>query len=461
MEFHFMKEKISPQKPFLSVYIPTHERPLLLENCLNHLLDVFNQGVSLEVLIYDSSSDGINHGVIDAFKEKVNDQFRVFYKQKQYDHIVWKTVDAFQDAQGTYVTYLADDDYFHIPNLKEALFTLKHNPSIQGWFATWQLWDDEQEKVVNQTNEHGLSWMTKEAKTYTMDTVLELAQEVIVQNVCPEIYIMKVETGRKILIDWRYPDEQIALFILFRTLRFGALHLTNTPFYKYCDVRKSKLLEGEKETHTHYGERLYKEAPFMTRFSREWFVSQAFREAGFDEIPEESKQKILTAIMHEYAHRLKGNGIAAAFVHNDMQHAHRFISTMASWNKALFPKEELYKFEMMYLVPYALQSIEKRIQHVEENQAIQVFGFGESDVLNYFSSDMRQSNIQSTIVQDIKELKTDSIVLVPLPKHRKKLTQLHGFSESKVIALEDIMNTLRMIRDPLSADAFVMPGFKI
>ena len=448
-------------KPQLSVYIPTYNRPKLLNNAINHILEVFEAGVDLELLIYDSSKDDRTKKVVDEFKKQHGAKFDIRYVHKNYEHIAWKIVEAYRDAKGEYVTYLGDDDYFNIDNLKEALKKLKMQPQIHGWFATWQLWNDENKKVVNKTNEHGLNWMTTESKTYGMDMVLQLANEVVTRVVCPEIFIIKTDTARKVMMDWRYPDEQMAIFIIFRTLRFGKVHVTNTPFYRYCEVRQKALLEDCKETQTHYGERLYKEAPFMTRFSREWFVSQAFREAGHDYIPEETQKAIFQSVNFEYIQRLKGNGIAAAVRHKEYQIAHRYISTMASWNKDVFKKEELYNFEKVYLVAYALQTIERQIDNIEDNKKIQVFGFGDNDVTQYFKQNLGNPKVKSEFKEDLKELSDDAPILVALPKQRKKLTEKYGFEEGKVIALEDVMNTLRMIREHISCEDFVSKECRI
>jgi glycosyltransferase involved in cell wall biosynthesis len=441
-------------KPQLSIYIPTYNRPKLLKNALSHILEVQKGGIDIELLIYDSSTNDDSREIVKEFYADHADKFETRYVHKNYEHVGWKIVEAYRDAAGEYVTYLGDDDYFNIENLKEALQKLKHQPQIHGWFATWQLWDDENKRIVNKTNEHGLNWMTSEPKTYGMDTVLLLANEVINRVVCPEIFIIKTETARKVMMDWRYPDEQLALFVLFRTLRFGKVHVTNTPFYRYCEVRQTALLDQDKDSQTHYGERLYKEAPFMTRFSREWFVSQAFREAGHDHIPLETQQAILQSVNFEYIQRLKGNGLAAAVRHKEYQLAHRYISTMASWNKDIYSKEELYHFEKVYLVAYALQTIEKQIDNIEENKNLQLFGFGDNDVTQYFKQNLGNPNVSATMIQDHKDLSNDSPILVPLPKHRKKLTEKYGFAENKVIALEDVMNTLRMIRDHISCENF-------
>lgn len=441
-------------KKQLTVYIPTHERPKLLNNALHHIKNVFDAGIDLELRIYDSSGDERSYEVVEEFK-KTNNTFPIYYKRKNYQHVLWKMVEACRDAEGQYITYLGDDDYFNIDHLKDALKKLKHQPQIHGWFATWQIWDDEKKEIVCKTNDQGLNWITSESRTYGMEDVVLLANEVVNRVVCPEIFILKTETARKIMIDWRYPDEQMALFVLLRTLRFGKIHLTNTPFYRYCEVRQKAFLEDDEQTQTHYGERLYKEAPFMTRFSREWFVSQAFREAGHDSIPEETQKAILQAINYEYIQRLKGNGITAAIRHQEYQIAHRYISNMASWNQDILSKEDLYQFEKGYLIAYALQTIEKQIEHIEEKKELNVLGFAENDVSQYFKNEKRNSSIKTYLTQNYEDVLNDAPILVPLAKQRKKLIEKHSFKENKIIAFEDVMNTLRMIREHISCDEFV------
>lgn len=455
------KNNTEVKKPFLTVYVPTYMRPKLMANCLNHLEDVYKAGVDLEVLVYDSSTNNETEAVVNTFLKNRKTDFPIDYIHKDYENALWKNVAAHTKAKGEYITYLADDDYLIIDNLKEALHTLKHNPQIHGWFATWQLWDDQNEQPVNHYNNQSLNWMTSENKTYGMENVIDLTKEVVMNGVCPEIFILKTDTGRKVMMDWRHPEEQTSLFVLFRTLRFGRIHLTNAPFYRFSQVRKNALLENDHESQTHFGERLYKEAPFMTRFSREWFVAQAFREAGHQSIPEDAQEMIFKALNFEYIQRLKANGQAAAIRHKEYQLAHRYLSTMAGWDEKILPKDELYKFERFYLVSYALQTIENQIEHVEDKKKIQIFGFGNNDVKTYFENKLGNQSIESIVVNTAEDLDNDAIILVPELIHRKKLLMKKGLPESKVIALEDVMNTLRMIPDPISCEAFTQDGFKI
>lgn len=438
----------SNEVPTLTICLPTYDRPKLLENCLNHLLSVASTvGYRFEVLVYDSSPDERSKIVVEAFKKKITNEFEFVYLHRDFSHVLWKVYAAVNNASGKYFMYLADDDYLLPENLNLALQKLESEPQLSAYFATWQLWNDETGQIVNKTNDQGLNWMTSEARTYTINDVLALADEVVVRTVCPEIYIMRTDVARNIMMDWRSPDEQIAIFFLMRTLRFGSVHISNTPFYRYTDIRKTSLLDGQKDSQAHYGELLYKEAPFMTRFSREWFVAQAFREAGHDFIPEKIQQTIFKSINFEYIQRLKGNGLFGVH-HKEYQLAHRYLSTAASWNPGIYPKQEIYALEQHYIVPYSLQTIENVIKNTRDVQKIQIFGFTDANhVVAYFENKAGDPNISFTKTNKAKDLTDDSIILVPIHKHRNDLLEKHGISSSNVIVLEDVMNTLRIIRE--------------
>lgn len=437
----------SSDAPFLTICVPTYDRPKLLANCLNHVLSIIESGVDCEILVYDSSDNDLSTKVVEKFLDIVPDRSRIKYLHKDFGHIFWKLYAAANNASGRYFMYLADDDYLLVDNLKEALKKLTNEPELVAYFATWQLWNDETEQIVNKTNDQGLNWMTSEAKTYTINDVLALADEVVVRTVCPEIYIMRTDVARTIMMDWRSPDEQIALFFLMRALRIGSVYITNTPFYRYTDIRKTSLLDGKKDSQEHYGERLYKEAPFMTRFSREWFVAQAFREAGHDFIPEKIQQTIFKSINFEYIQRLKGNGLFG-LQQKEFQLAHRYLSTASSWNPAVYPKQEVYALEQHYIVPYSLQTIENVIKNTRDDQKIQLFGFTDANnVVAYFENKAGDPNISFTKTNKAKELTDNGIILVPIHQHRDALIEKHGINASNIVVLEDVMNTLRIIRE--------------
>ncbi len=482
------QDKDDANQPFLTVYVPTYQRPKLLNNCLYHLLDAKRSGIDCDIMVYDSSTDDLSRNVVDDFIKLHGKEVDVTYVHRDFENPVWKQCAAAQAARGQYFMYLADDDYIIIDNMKDALLKLKNEPQLVAYFATWQLWNDETGTIVCKTNDQGLNWITSAPRVYAMSDVLALADEVIIRAVCPEIFIMKTEVARPVMLDWRYPDEQIALFFLLRCLRFGSVYITNTPFYRYCDIRKSSLLSDDEKTQTHYGERLYKEAPFMTRFSREWFVAQSFREAGHDYIPDKAQHIILKSINFEYIQRLKGNGLCGVY-QDEYQLAHRYLSTASSWNPAIYPKEELYALEHHYLLQYGLRTVETVVERTLDSKKIQLLGFvttnknlegflsGSSNGLRgdavkdqtkdiqtthrYFAGDLPPRVVKFVRIDKVHDLDQSTMTVVPLPAHRTALIEKYGFKPGMVIAIEDVVNTLRIIRERIDCNDLVSPNLEL
>ena len=93
----------------LSILIPTHNRPLLFERCLNSVLSQINENV--EIIVNNDSSD---------IQEIEHKQVKYYYKKFENLSLIYKFL--LNQSKGEYVYYLEDDDHLTEDFLKSLTF---------------------------------------------------------------------------------------------------------------------------------------------------------------------------------------------------------------------------------------------------------------------------------------------------------------------------------------------------
>jgi glycosyltransferase involved in cell wall biosynthesis len=123
--------------PLISVIVPTHNRPALLEEAI---ASIASQALSdwEAIIVDDHSTPAVDEQQI---QEKYGSKFRVLHHEHLLGGAAAKNT-GLKAAEGDYVAFLDDDDVYAPDYLKNAVATLQHNPQIKTLFMSVEWFGD-------------------------------------------------------------------------------------------------------------------------------------------------------------------------------------------------------------------------------------------------------------------------------------------------------------------------------
>lgn len=123
------------KKPIISIFTPTYNRRDLLEISLNSIItQTFN---NFEIILVDDCSTDSTQEYVDSLKDPRIKKYRnpKNLGQENGDKIMFERF-IYEQAQGDYVLYLCDDDYWNDENLLKDLYEIiKNDESISMVFT--------------------------------------------------------------------------------------------------------------------------------------------------------------------------------------------------------------------------------------------------------------------------------------------------------------------------------------
>ena len=121
------------KKILLSICIPTYNRPIHLENCLNSILISKKKckEISLEICISDNGSKHNIKKIVNKFKKNLNIKFNRFNRNLGITPNFLKVVSM---AEGEFVWTIGNDDLLLPDSLKKIYFLLNKNFEVDYFF---------------------------------------------------------------------------------------------------------------------------------------------------------------------------------------------------------------------------------------------------------------------------------------------------------------------------------------
>ena len=144
--------------PLISIIIPTHNRPDLLEEALQSVIGQSTSNWEI-IIVDDASSPPVNEGYI---QEKFGQNIKVLHHPLSKGGALAKNT-GIEAAQGKYIAFLDDDDLYAPTYLESAITTLESNPTLStlfmgvSWFGEMADWAEKDytqamEKILNDAN---------------------------------------------------------------------------------------------------------------------------------------------------------------------------------------------------------------------------------------------------------------------------------------------------------------------
>jgi len=137
--------------PIISIILPTHNRPKLLEEAIESIISQNITDWEL-IIIDDNSTPAVNNQYI---QEKFGEKIQVLNHVTSKGGAEAKNT-GIKAARGKYIAFLDDDDLYAPNYLKNAIETLENNPQINtlfmgvSWFGPKSEWaQDDYDKAMN------------------------------------------------------------------------------------------------------------------------------------------------------------------------------------------------------------------------------------------------------------------------------------------------------------------------
>jgi glycosyltransferase involved in cell wall biosynthesis len=217
---------MSIQHIVLSVCIPTYNRSEFIGPLLNSLKELSTLGIPYEIIVCDNDSTDDTENVIGQWLSEYENI--VYFKQKKNVGAPNNIISAYRLARGEFCVYLADDDRLDIRVLKSYLEYFEINKSTVALYAPWDIWDDSSSKSMC------LSYVLDKEYVFSKNNPLELFNLIIMQNIIPEIFIVRTEVICKVATT---PFESYWAFVFLTSLlSCGDIVFMPVPYYKYLIV---------------------------------------------------------------------------------------------------------------------------------------------------------------------------------------------------------------------------------
>lgn len=377
----------------LTVFIPTHNRPNFLKNCLQHHADFFIEN-DFEVIVADSSDS-------DESKKVCAGYSFIRYLNFKGTPAKEKCAKTILKAQGKYTLYLADDDYLIEEEVLKNLDYMSQHPDITALYAPWYEWNDKEKKAGE------IFYRLPADKQYTRKKAVRLLEDVLGYYIYPEIFFARTDIYQEACLmdikDYTYVN-YLAVF-----LQRGTVYFSKTPFY-YQTVAYNPLINPEKKTSfASEGMKNYAEVPGEIRRGLEFFATRCYIMSGQNIIPTYAKEKLNARIQKFYMIRLFISSKTALKAENyDVWY--QFIYT--AWGfRENSPVEQHIQQRLSHLDLYVLFLIQKRFDQIDAASKILFLGFKKQDKLRQFCASYITSNFM--VADDLPQIIEDIYWVVP------------------------------------------------
>ena len=117
---------------FLSICIPTYNRPEALRNCINSIFEQKNiNWKNFEVCVSDNCSKENISKVLKPFKKKINIRYK---RNKKNLGFAMNLLNVSMMAKGEFIWFLGDDDLVNQNSISYLINLIKKNKSIDFYF---------------------------------------------------------------------------------------------------------------------------------------------------------------------------------------------------------------------------------------------------------------------------------------------------------------------------------------
>jgi len=154
--------------PLVSIIIPTHNRPDLLEEAIK---SIALQSITdwEAIIVDDNSTPAVDQSSI---QKKFGDKFKVIHHQSSKGGALAKNT-GIETAKGDYIAFLDDDDLYAPTYLEKAIKTLKENPQLDTLFMGVSWFGENAEWAQNDYNSTMQKTLSDTESTETAENLLQ------------------------------------------------------------------------------------------------------------------------------------------------------------------------------------------------------------------------------------------------------------------------------------------------
>lgn len=222
--------------PFFSVIIPTYNRPQLAERAIESVLQ--QQFQDFEILLIDDGSDDDYSKVAEKYKSDK----RFIYLRQNNAHLSAARNKGIKLAQGQWICFLDDDDYYLANHFSELESCINLNNRQVGLYRTFTYFENENGVRVPQD----LTQTSGNNCEYILNSILT------VNNVCLPKQILLVEKfdeELRIAEDYNMWLRLLSKIPLFESLNYTTIYFRATNTMSSYNLKSTiKYLESYPKT---------------------------------------------------------------------------------------------------------------------------------------------------------------------------------------------------------------------
>jgi glycosyltransferase involved in cell wall biosynthesis len=355
--------------PTLSVCIPTYNRADILDHCLTQLTPLQDCGKSVEIVLSDNASTDRTPEVVAAHCAG-NPLIRA-YRLPEGRTGAQNWLNALHQAQGQFMTYLADDDGLMVDGLMQHVERLEREPDLVAIFTDWIAWDDQSQREMHR-NWAGLEEFT----SFTPDQPLDLVNFMFKRILPPEVAVYRREALLRAL---RFHSLSLPHYsTLYRLSRQGRVAFDPLPFY----LEKRELKAGLERTHWANMDLQLQMVGDQLRLALEEFALLALQDAGNTSINEQQAAVIRQSI-DRMLHGRIGLEVTRACARRDWILAVELRRRFTLWHGP--GSDDTTRQDVLRIViPAALQAIHQTFRSLSNVAGLCLKGFESARIFDFF-----------------------------------------------------------------------------
>lgn len=123
------------KKPILTIGIPTYNRAVYLDKCLDWIYEEIGNDPNIEIVVSDNCSTDNTESIVRKYKEKYSNL--VYHKQAKNEGFSRNLKTVLELASGEYINPHGDDDFFDRGIIHELIKVINLNRDVSVFYAAW------------------------------------------------------------------------------------------------------------------------------------------------------------------------------------------------------------------------------------------------------------------------------------------------------------------------------------
>jgi glycosyltransferase involved in cell wall biosynthesis len=354
--------------PRLSICIPTYNRALLLDDCLERLAVAPDDG-SVEIVVSDNGSTDETQAVIAAHSRR-NPSIRGHRLPENRGQ--WANrLNALYQARGDVMTFLADDDSLIIENLLSHVERMEREPDIVGTYVDWIAWDDREGRELHRY------FHLDGPVDFRPEDPLGLVNFVLQRIIPPEVLICR----REALVRAQSDSSRALPFHvwMYALSRLGRIRFDPLPFYREHRVLQDRFARthwANMELALHYiGDEM--------RLTLESLLLLAFQDLGHPRVPDDQVANARRMIDRVLGSRI-GLEIERACARGDWILAIELRRRQVLWDGP-GTRDDIQRDMLRLVLPAALQAISQTVRSLSDVDGLALRGFASRQIHDTFA----------------------------------------------------------------------------